>query len=270
MRRALRTACLSVVATAVVAGTVAAPQGVASSGLDYVALGDSYASGAGTRSYFPESGGCRRSPLAYPVLWAHAHPVSSFAFAACSGARADELVAHQLGALSAGTDLVTVSIGGNDAGFGQVMVSCQIGGPQACDRAITAAERYIATQLPGRLDTAYAAIEARAAAAAVIVLGYPQLFETGRCINSIDAARRARLNGVADRLAAVTADRAGAAGFHYADTRAAFTGHRVCAPDPWLNGPAWPVEESYHPDRDGHARALLPTLTALTDTAQRS
>ncbi|HEX2297636.1 MAG TPA: lipase, partial [Pseudonocardiaceae bacterium] len=83
---------------------------------------------------------------------------------------------------------------------------------------------------------------------------------------SIDAARRARLNAVADRLAAVTADRADAAGFTFADTNGAFAGHRVCAPDPWLNGPAWPVQESYHPDRDGHARALFPVLSAVTST----
>lgn len=267
MRRALRTACLPLIAAAVAAGTVAAPAGTAAVDLDYVALGDSYASGTGTRSYFPGSGGCHRSPLAYPVLWAQAHPTSSFAFAACSGARVDDLVAHQLGSLSAGTDLVTVSIGGNDAGFAQVMTTCQLRGPQDCDRAITTAEDYIATRLPGRLDTAYAAIEERAGAAEVVVLGYPRLFETGRCISSIDAARRARLNAVADRLAAVTADRADAAGFTFADTSGAFTGHRVCAPDPWLNGPAWPLQESYHPDRDGHARALLPVLRTVTNTA---
>lgn len=270
MRRALRTVCLPVIAAAVAVSTVVAPAGTAAVDLDYVALGDSYASGTGTRSYFPDSGGCRRSPLAYPVLWARSHSASSFAFVACSGARVDDLVAHQLGALSADTDLVTLSIGGNDAGFGQVMATCQVGGPQACDRAITLAEGYIATLLPGRLDTAYAAIEERAATAEVVVLGYPQLFETGRCSNSIDAARRARLNGVADRLAAVIADRAGAAGFRFADTRDDFAGHRVCAPDPWLNGPVWPVQESYHPNRDGHARALLPALAAATDAIQRT
>ncbi|MGH4012375.1 MAG: SGNH/GDSL hydrolase family protein [Pseudonocardiaceae bacterium] len=272
MRRALLVAIVPLVA-AVIAVTVVAvaapPAAGGQGGLDYVALGDSYASGVGTRSYYPDSGGCLRSPFAYPVLWAKAHPTSSFSFNACSGATTDGLLAGQLGRLSADTDVVTVSIGGNDAGFGRVMTTCQVDGPAACDRAITAAQDYIAMQLPDRLDAAYGAIQHRASAAEVIVLGYPQLFETGRCANTIDAVRRARLNAVADQLAAVTADRAAAAGFTFADTRSSFAGHRVCAPQEWINSPTWPVQESYHPDRDGHARAYLPVLTAITDAATR-
>lgn len=268
MRRVL-VACLPLLAAAATVATVAAPPaGGAVAAPDYVALGDSYASGTGTRSYDPNAGGCLRSPFAYPALWARAHPTSSFSFAACSGATTGQL-AGQLDALSADTDLVTVSIGGNDAGFSSVMVACQLRGPAACDRAITDAQRFIAEQLPGRLDGAYAAIKERAGAAEVVVLGYPQLFETGYCITSIDSGRRARLNAIADQLAAVTADRATAAGFIFADTRGAFAGHRVCAPDPWLNGPSWPVQESYHPNREGHARGFLPVLTAVTDAAAR-
>jgi lysophospholipase L1-like esterase len=248
-----------------VAALFAPPAAAAGAGLHYVALGDSYASGTGTRSYYPESGNCLRSPFAYPVLWAQAHPGTTFVFDACSGATTEDLVAGQLGHLSAGTDLVTVSIGGNDAGFGQVMTTCQVGGPAACDRAITVAQNYLSIQLPRRLDAAYGAIRDRASSADVVVLGYPQLFETGPCNNTIDAGHRSRLDAVADQLDAVTADRAAAAGFTFADTRSAFTEHRVCAPDEWINGPAWPVRESYHPDREGHARALLPVLQAVTD-----
>ena len=269
MRRVLL-ACLPIVAaTAVTVATVAAPPaGGAVPAPDYVALGDSYASGTGTRAYDPNSGGCQRSSFAYPALWAQTHATSSFSFAACSGATVDQLPG-QLGSLSSDTDLVTVSIGGNDAGFGPVLMTCQVRGPAACDRAITDAERFIAKQLPGRLDGAYAAIGERAGAAEVVVLGYPQLFETGRCVTSIDTGRRARLNAVADQLAAVIVERAAAAGFTFADTRGVFAGHRVCAPDPWLNGPSWPIQESYHPNREGHARAFLPVLTAITDAAAR-
>jgi lysophospholipase L1-like esterase len=262
-------ACLPIVAIAVTVATVGAPSaGGAVAVPGYVAVGDSYASGTGTRAYDPNSGGCQRSSFAYPTLWAQAHSTWSFSFTACSGATTDQLIG-QLGPLSPDTDLVTVSIGGNDAGFGLVMVTCQLKGPAACDRAIADAQRFIAEQLPVRLDGAYAAIGERAGAAQVVVLGYPQLFETGRCVTSIDAGRRARLNAVADQLAAVIADRAAAAGFTFADTRAVFVGHRVCAPDPWLNGPSWPIQESYHPSRAGHARGFLPVLTALTDAAAR-
>ncbi|HEX2300562.1 MAG TPA: SGNH/GDSL hydrolase family protein [Pseudonocardiaceae bacterium] len=267
MRRVLFV-CLPIVAIAVTVAAVAAPSAGGAVGTqDYVAVGDSYSSGTGTRAYDPSSGGCQRSSFAYPALWAQAHSAWSFSFTACSGATTDQLIAGQLGTLSAETDLVTVSIGGNDAGFGPVMVTCQLRGPAACDRAIADAERFIAEQLPARLDAAYAAISQRAGAAEVVVLGYPQLFETGRCVTSIDAGRRTRLNTVADQLAAVTADRATAAGFTFADTRAVFAGHRVCSLDPWLNGPSWPLQESYHPSRLGHAHGFLPLLTALTDAA---
>jgi lysophospholipase L1-like esterase len=260
-------ACLPIVAIAVTVVTIAAPSaGGAVAAPDYVALGDSYSSGTGTRAYDPNSAGCQRSSFAYPALWAQSHSTSSFSFTACSGATIGQL-GGQFGPLSADTDLVTVSIGGNDAGFGSVMVTCQLRGPAACVRAIADAQRFISEQLPGRLDGAYAAISERAGAAEVIVLGYPQLFETGRCVTSIDAGRRARLNAVADQLAAVTADRAAAAGFTFADTRGVFAGHRVCSPDPWLNGPSWPIQESYHPNRLGHARGYLPVLTAVTDGA---
>ena len=50
----------------------------------YVALGDSYSSGTGTRSYYDSS--CQRSVHAYPYLLHNAHPSWTFVHAACSGA----------------------------------------------------------------------------------------------------------------------------------------------------------------------------------------
>ncbi|MGH3978716.1 MAG: SGNH/GDSL hydrolase family protein [Pseudonocardiaceae bacterium] len=264
MRRSLFSVLVVVVASTSLLGSATATATTQPLPVDYVALGDSYASGVGTRTYDPGSGSCLRSPAAYPELWAGTHEVASFVFEACSGATTEELLAGQLENLTAGTDLVTVSIGGNDAGFAQVMLECQVGGPARCDAAIARAETFIADQLTVRLDTAYAAIRERATSARVLVIGYPQLFEVGPCFTSIDPGHRARLNGVADQLAAVTADRAAAASAEFLDTRAAFTGHRVCAPDPWINGPSFPVQESYHPDVDGHASAYLPVLVAAT------
>src|SRR5687767_7461868 len=55
--------------------------------VNYVALGDSYASGLGTGSYDGASGSCKRGPLAYPALWAAATAPTSFKSVACSGAK---------------------------------------------------------------------------------------------------------------------------------------------------------------------------------------
>lgn len=266
----MRPAFLVVLLSLFVAATVLVPaSATAQTGVHYVALGDSYASGTGTRSYYPDSGACQRSPFAYPVLWAEQQHTSSFSFDACSGATTDQLIATQLGRLSADTDLVTVSIGGNDAGFGRVMTTCHTRGAQACDDAIDGAQQYIATQLGGRLDAVYGAIRERAGAAEVIVFGYPQLFEPGPCASPLDAARRNQLNITADQLAAVTADRATAAGFTFADTRSAFVGHRICATEEWINPPTWPLGESYHPNRNGHAGGYLPVMRAATGQGQQ-
>ncbi len=259
MRRTLLS-ILVLISGALVPGTTAA----AGTAVDYVALGDSYSSGTGTRTYDPASGDCLRSPAAYPELWVDSHDVATFVFDACSGATTADLLASQLTNLSVETDLVTVSIGGNDAGFSRVLSECQVGGPQRCDAAIERDEQFIAEELPARLDDVYAAIRERASNARLVVMGYPQLFELGPCANSIDATRRERLNRVADQLAAVTADRAAIASADFVDVRAAFVGHRVCAADEWINGPSFPVHESYHPDIDGHSDAYLPALAAVT------
>ncbi|MPZ66518.1 MAG: lipase [Pseudonocardiaceae bacterium] len=251
---------LVLICGALVSGAPAA----AETTVDYVALGDSYSSGTGTRNYDPASGDCLRSPAAYPELWVNSHDVATFVFDACSGATTAELLASQLSNLSVETDLVTVSIGGNDAGFSEVLGECQVGGPQRCAAAIESAKEFIAEDLPARLDDVYAAIQQRANNARLVVMGYPQLFELGPCFNSIDATHRERLNGVADQLAAVTADRARSASADFVDVRAAFAGHRVCAADEWINGPSYPVQESYHPDIHGHANAYLPALVAVT------
>lgn len=78
----------------------------------YTALGDSYSSGVGTRTYYSDSGSCYRGPNAYPVKVA-AQLGAPLTFAACSGARVAD-VQNQLGSLSTSTAFVTVSVGGNE------------------------------------------------------------------------------------------------------------------------------------------------------------
>ena len=68
--------------------------------VNYVALGDSYSSGVGAGSYYSSSGSCDRSPNAYPAQWAAANSVTSFTFAACSGATTADVINNQLSALN--------------------------------------------------------------------------------------------------------------------------------------------------------------------------
>ena len=63
--------------------------------------------------------------------------------------------------------------------------------------------------------------------------------------------------------AAVTAQRAAAAGATFLDARGAYAGHEVCSGSPWLNGTTLPVTDSYHPNRSGYSRAYLPLLRGV-------
>ncbi len=219
----------------------------------YAALGDSYATGVGTGSYFAESGECLRGPLAYPVL-AASRLGAELEFSACSGARIADLLAGQLGTLSETTGYVSVSIGGNDAGFGSVIGRCALPLAPICEPAVAAARRFIHRTLPGRLDAVYAAIRERAPAAQVAVIGYPRAFEGEDCdpVTFFSPLEEAELNRTANLLARTERERARAFGFAFVDPRHAFSTHEICAPDPWLNGLSTPLVESFHPNAAGH------------------
>ncbi|MFP3990276.1 SGNH/GDSL hydrolase family protein [Streptomyces sp. E11-3] len=229
----------------------------------YVALGDSYSSGVGAGNYDSGSGDCKRSNRAYPALWAAANAPSTFHFTACSGARTSDVVNSQLGPLSSTTGLVSISVGGNDAGFADVMLTCVLQSDSACLSRIEEAERYVDTTLPGRLDSVYSAIESRASNAHVVVLGYPRFYKLGGgCFLGLSETKRAAINGAADYLNTATAKRAADHGFTFADVTPAFTGHEICSSASWLHSVKWSnIGESYHPTAAGQSGGYLPTLT---------
>lgn len=231
--------------------------------INYVALGDSYASGLGTGSYDGSSGSCKRGPLAYPALYAAATAPASFRSVACSGARTGDVIT-QTGTLTTATNLVTVQVGGNDAGFTDVITTCTFGSDQDCVNRVNTAKAYAANTLPGLLNNVYAAIRSKAPSARVVVLGYPRIYKVpGSCNVGLSDTKRAAINSGSDALHTTIAARAAAAGFGYVDVRGAFTGHEICSSSWWLNSLSWPVEESYHPNRAGHASGYLPALRSV-------
>ncbi|SDJ86050.1 GDSL-like Lipase/Acylhydrolase family protein [Lentzea albidocapillata subsp. violacea] len=228
--------------------------------INYVALGDSYASGLGTGSYDGASGGCKRGPLAYPALYAAATAPATFKSVACSGARTGDVIT-QAGNLTAATNLVTVQVGGNDAGFTDVITTCTFGSDQDCVNRVNQAKTYAANTLPGLLTNVYNTIKSKSPSARVVVLGYPRLYKVpGSCNVGLSDTKRAAINSGSDALHNTISARAGAAGFRYVDVRGVFTGHEICSSSWWLNSLSWPVEESYHPNRAGHQSGYLPAL----------
>jgi lysophospholipase L1-like esterase len=248
---------------AALAALVLVPASAQAQTTEYVALGDSYASGVGTRDYIDDGSDCSRSEAAYPSLLA-AELGADLTFAACSGATTTDLIENQLGGLSPSTDLVTVTIGGNDTGWASVVQQCVYPAPLTCDEQIDEAERYIQEDLPGRLDAAYTAIASAAPNAEIIVLGYPRLFNGEECniITRISPEEQAQLNDAADLLAETIGATAASHGLRHLDMRDAFTGHAICDDVEWLNGISWPIAESYHPNVDGQRDGYFAALAA--------
>ncbi|MGW2640128.1 SGNH/GDSL hydrolase family protein [Streptomyces sp. NPDC001348] len=252
--------------TCVLAGPVAGEAASGSAALGYVALGDSYAAGVGAGDYLPSDAGCRRSSLAYPVLWAATHAPASFDFAACNHARTSDVMANQMGRLGPRTGLVTITVGGSDAGFARVMTTCVLPGQAACLSAVAAAGSFMDSTLPGNLDRLYSAVRNKAPAAHVVVLGYPHLYRLhGTCSSGLENNERSALNKAVDRLDGVIARLATAHGFTFADVRAAFTGHEICSSSPWLHSvDLLDLTGSYHPTAAGQSLGYLPPLTGAS------
>jgi hypothetical protein len=111
----------------------------------------------------------------------------------------------------------------------------------------------------------YAAIRQRSPSARVVVLGYPRFYKVpGSCVVGLSDTKRSAINSGADTLTQVTSGRAAAAGFTYVDMRTSWTGHEICSGDLWLNSLTWPVEESYHPNKNGQSKGYLPALNTIT------
>ena len=204
--------------------------------------------------FYEESGECSRSPDAFGPKIAAAKGYT-LSFQACSGAKTPEVNEKQLGTLSSTTSLVTITIGGNDSGFSNVMVNCALY-YFTCGSAISEANEFIKNKLPGLLETTYKDIRAKATTAKVVVLAYPKLFtkEGATCnVNFLTSGNEKKMNESAEKLDAVIKVRAEAMKFTFVNPTGPFESHEVCSSSEWLNGQSNPLSESYHPDVAGQA-----------------
>lgn len=161
---------------------------------------------------------------------------------------------------------MSISVGGNDAGFADVLTECaQPGWMSNCDGAINTAQSFINGTLPSRLSTLYSGIRSRSPHAKVVVVGYPRIFNGEDCnaFTWFSPAEESRLNQTADLLNSRLATAASAAGFSFADPTSRFVGHAVCDDDEWINGLSNPIGESYHPKVTGHTGGYTPTVSPL-------
>lgn len=140
---------------------------------------------------------------------------------------------------------MTLTVGGNDAGFAQVLQDCVrlTGGCTKPERRrqILAA----AGGLEPQLVATYEAIEQAAPNAAIIVLGYPQLFPKHFVRQAVcpklaalyDTDTQSFMRGAADLLRATIETATAQAGVQFIDVTPDFRGHEICgAKGDWLEG----------------------------------
>lgn len=280
------------------AGTVLALLGFAATGAAqapaaagepkrYVALGDSFAAGP----LIPEQQrtdplGCGRSTQNYPALVATALGVVDYTDVTCSGARTDHMTASQQAPLSGGginppqfdalrpdTDLVTVTIGGNDFGLDDIFNTCfalsstdPLGDP--CRRQATAggSDRY-AQRIPAvapKVAEVLKGVGQRSPNATVLVVGYLRILPPAvGCYPIVPIAQGdvSYLDGLEQQLTAMLADQANDHGAVFVGSYAASADRDVCQPPEvkWVEGttPTSPAHPMHPNVRGMHAVASL-------------
>jgi lysophospholipase L1-like esterase len=200
---------------------------------------------------------------------------------ACSGAVVDDIIDRarypqeppQVSWLDGTTDVVTIMIGGNDAGFIPAVVTCLAPGP-SCTRIDPEIERRL-SGLSQRLPALYRELRRRSPQARILVVGYPQIFPDPSQV-TIEACRMVNIGGIgidSDEASFVrqkvtqvnqtihAAAREG--GVEFVDEEGALAGHEVCTKSPWVFG-ALPFSSglTFHPSADGH-QAMAKRLAAV-------
>ena len=179
------------------------------SSVDYVALGDSFTSGQGAPPYL--SGQCLQSRYAsYPIITATLSTSKLVADESCSGANTAAVI-EQLGQLpsrltgrSSRVRLVTLTVGGIDAGSNQVLRACT---PDPTTVTCQAALGFAVGQLSSpslglTLAATYLAVADAMPNAKIVVFTYPQLFNNnvsvfGNTVNSATVALNATITAAA-------------------------------------------------------------------------
>lgn len=283
----------------------------------YVALGDSYSSGTGTGkgNYVPDTitdnNECRRSRIAYSTN-AHGIPqgysVSRYFFA-CHGAETDHVLDTWWNGKKepkepeetdempqsdnielADADIVTITIGGNDADFAKVMMICMLNNNQCHELNFDMINKTYAEVISKRIEDirillreAYSKLKQKAPNAKIYVLGYPLIVEElSKNYNfgirildipitfqfTIEEAQHIRQWG--KQLNELIEEEAVSMGFRFVPVTRHFRGHLIGGDRwPYINLVKWPNKsESIHPNKGGHkayARALQEKIDEVGD-----
>jgi lysophospholipase L1-like esterase len=279
--------------------------------LRWVALGDSYTAGMieATGDLTEPHDGCARTTGSSPELIRRdLGSLVSLRNVSCSGATSKNVYADkqspigrplpplgtdpdapyppvppQIDAVGPNTDVITVGVGGNDLGFGEILKSCIELGATTLGQGTPCKDKYDAellarfNQLRSGYDQMLTALHTEAPFAEVLAVGYPHLIpeDANRCrygdllqfstFTTGDLAwARTR---ILEPLNAVVAQETAAHGDTFVDLYPATTGHSVCDADHWLDGvltSILPLKYALvHPNAKGQAFAATQVEDAV-------
>lgn len=260
--------------------------------LNYVALGDSFSSGEGVTPFItetdtagPPENRCHRSEIAYAKLLDESLDpaisnikLQTGGFVACSGAKTENITTtgqwnepKQIDVFSADTNLVTVTIGGNDVGFADYVRACLDPTVGSCDSSSAAYSEIMSRindELPGKLDGAYSAIATRmsqqGSAADVLIVGYPFVIREvaygGTCteieLTQLEQQAAEAVTIAINEKISEAMVRLGNPKFHFVDAslqESPFTGHDLCGGSSYFNNISSPLVFTAHPNSLGQA-----------------
>lgn len=224
--------------------------------LNYVALGDSRAA-APTYTSVLTGDGCGQTASSYPRVLA-AKLGAQLIDKACTAAKTDNIlttpqrtllasVPVQIDAVESNTDLVTVSIGGNDIGWSQFVDKCISKLPgidRKCrdDQTLQPAITSALTSLQPKVEDVLEAIKARAPHAKVVLVGHGGLYDTTGCAfqANYSNADGPVITGFFAQFNDALRTAADAQGVTFIDVDTpAQNGHDVCSgSERWFNGDA--------------------------------
>ena len=256
----------------------------AASPLRYVALGDSYSAASGVLPPDllapPE---CLRSVRNYPHVIA-ADTGAQLKDVTCGAAETSHFfesqypgVAPQLNALKPDTQLVTMTIGGNDSGvFIDTILACGSAGLSTLGQGSPCKDRYgssfedtINTVTYPSLVKTINAVHVKAPAARVAILGYPWIMPaSGGCFTKMPIAQGdvPYVRGIQATLNDAVRGAAAATGSTYVNFSTVSNGHDACQPpgvrwiEPVLQGTN-PV--IVHPNALGESEMAAQTMAVL-------
>lgn len=258
-----------------------------------VALGDSSATGTGLGAALPGTPAqCNRTGLGYPDRAVAQVEHTSYVNAACDGARTSSLfyesidppiIPEQVSALDGSEDVVILSIGDNNASYGEVTNNCLI--HSATFDADTCADTYASESGNALVDLAAGIavsqpynpsigssidqIRVRSPHAAIFLVGYPRIAPPdglnckGNYINltPTDAPVFAQWE---DTINQTLASEAAAHGAHFVDMHPSSLSHTACTPA----GVRWVVPlGQFDPTAAGEGVGLHPNADGATAVA---